>query len=179
MHVVHSLSIGGMERALLLMIQQADPRRLKHVLCTMRQPGPLARELPTDVPVEALEIHGRDRFASVRLDEVNYELGQRAAHNSFILCWAELGIQGFALFILLVTASIVQTWQCYRRAEYTDDPAWTRYMAYGLFLSLIVSLSTQMFTERLYTESRWWLLALPGCLKRVVMRSQNMVSVSR
>lgn len=111
-----------------------------------------------------------------RIHEVNYDLGQRAAHNSFILCWAELGIQGFVLFLLIISISIVQTWQCYSRAAQTDNPAWTRYMAYGIFLSLIISLSTQMFTERLYTESFWWLLALPGCLKRVVLRESARVA---
>lgn len=111
-----------------------------------------------------------------RIHEINYELGQRAAHNSFILCWAELGIQGFVLFVLIITTSLVQTWQCYRLAPETDNPAWTRYMAYGLFLSLIVSLSTQMFTERLYTESFWWLLALPGCLKRVALSEVTKVA---
>jgi len=104
------------------------------------------------------------------LAEKNRELGRRAAHNSFILCWTELGMQGMFLFLTILAASIVQTWQCYRRADRTDDPTWTRYMAYGLFVSLVVSVGTQMFTERLYTEAFWWVLALPGCLKRVVIR---------
>lgn len=104
------------------------------------------------------------------LAEFNPALGRRAAHNTLILCWAELGTHGFGLFLVLVGTSIVQAWQCYRRAPNTEDPVWTRYMAYGTFLAIVVSLGTQMFTERLYTEAFWWVLALPGCLKRVVLR---------
>lgn len=100
----------------------------------------------------------------------NPQLGRRAAHNTLVLCWAELGMQGITLFVILLGASFVQTWQCHQRAEQTHDPPWTRYMAYGLFISLITCMGTQMFTERLYTEAFWWILALPGCLKRVVIR---------
>jgi O-antigen ligase len=97
------------------------------------------------------------------------ELGRRAAHNTFVLCWTELGLQGLTLFLFIVGASIIQAWQCLRRADQTHDPTWTRNMAYGLMLSLAISIGTQMFTERLYTEAYWWVLALPGCLKRVVI----------
>lgn len=98
------------------------------------------------------------------------ELGRRAPHNSFLLCWAELGIQGIVLFTALLGTSLVQAWQCHRRAHQSTDPAWTRYMAYGLMVSLVISAGTQFFTDRFYTEAFWWLMALPGCLKRVVIR---------
>jgi len=100
----------------------------------------------------------------------NPNLGRRAAHNTFILCWTELGYQGFALFLTLWATAFLQAWYCYRRAEQTENPVWTRYMAYGLLVSMVVCASTQMFTERLYTEAFWWILALPGCLKRIVIR---------
>ncbi|MEE9294274.1 MAG: O-antigen ligase family protein [Phycisphaerae bacterium] len=101
---------------------------------------------------------------------VDNEFGRHAAHNTFVLCAAELGVQGTVLFVVLVLASIYQTRYCNRRAHLTSDPAWVRYMSYGLLLSIITSLGTQMFTERLYTEGFWWTLALPGCLQRVVLR---------
>jgi O-antigen ligase len=105
--------------------------------------------------------------------EMDRQLGRRAAHNTFLLCWAELGMQGGLLFLTLYLISITQTWQCLHRSGETDDPVWTRYMAYGLFVSLIICAATQMFTERLYTEAFWWILALPGCLKRVVIRESE------
>ncbi len=115
---------------------------------------------------------GIGNFAPV-LAEVNPALGRRAAHNTFILCWTELGTQGIVLFVFIVGAALVQTRQCYWRAESTFDPTWTRYVSFGLFISIIVCIGTQMFTERLYTEAFWWVLALPGCLKRVVIREAS------
>ncbi len=97
------------------------------------------------------------------------KVGMRAAHNTFILCITELGMHGFALFSVILLTSIYSTMYCHRRADRTTDPPWTRFMAYGLLLSLMISCGTQLFTERLYTESFWWILALPGCLKRVTL----------
>ncbi len=107
---------------------------------------------------------------------VNPTLGSRAAHNSFILCWAELGIQGLVLFLIIVIGAMVQSWQCKRWAMKTSDPKWVQYMSYGLILSLTVSITTQMFTERLYTEAFWWILAFPGCLKRVILGEMAMAN---
>lgn len=52
---------------MLSMVQRADSLRVKHILCTMREPGPLARELPNHVAMESFGIRGRDRLASIRL----------------------------------------------------------------------------------------------------------------
>jgi len=103
------------------------------------------------------------------LGKANPQLGRRAAHNTYILCWAELGTQGFVLLLILILIPLIQARQCYRNADVADDPVWVRYMSYGIITSTVISLGTQMFTERLYTESFWWILALPGCLKRVVI----------
>lgn len=110
-----------------------------------------------------------------QIGDINPVLRQRAAHNTFILCAAELGLPGLLIFVALLFTCVVQTWQCYRRAAWTAEPIWTRYMAYGLILSLAGSFGTQLFTERLYTEAFWWTLALPGCLKRVVARETERV----
>jgi O-antigen ligase len=104
------------------------------------------------------------------LAEMNPALGRRAAHNTFVLCTTELGIQGIVLFLALLCTSVYQIFYCYRRAERTTYAAFVRSTCYCLFLSLVVSVSTQMFTERLYTEAFWWILALPSCLQRCVIR---------
>ncbi len=103
------------------------------------------------------------------LMRVDPKVGRRAAHNTFILCITELGVQGFALFAVIVVTALYYALYCHRRADRTSDPPWTRFMAYGLVLSILISCGTQLFTERLYTESFWWILALPGCLRRVVL----------
>jgi hypothetical protein len=50
-------------------------------------------------------------------------------------------------------------------------------MAFGLMLSMLISLGAQFFTERLYTEAFWWILALPGCLQRVVIAEAKQRSI--
>ena len=112
------------------------------------------------------------------VQRVNPRLGRRAAHNTFVLCATELGVQGTVFFSLLVLTSIYQTRYCSRRAHLTSDPIWVRYMSYGLLVSIFTSLGTQMFTERLYTEAFWWTLALPGCLQRVVVREVSANAVA-
>jgi len=114
---------------------------------------------------------GIGNFSSM-MAVVNPTLGRRAAHNTFMLCWTELGLQGFIVFVALLITSFVQSFQCLWQARHTEDSAWTRYMAFGLIVSLIICIGTQCFTERLYTEAFWWILALPGCLKRVVIRER-------
>ncbi len=112
------------------------------------------------------------------LEQIFPTIGRRAAHNTLLLCVAELGFQGLCLFGVLVGTAIYQARQCYRRADQTSDPVWVRYMSYGLVLSIVMSFGAQMFTERLYTESLWWILALPGCLQRVVHREVATSTVS-
>lgn len=110
------------------------------------------------------------------LQETNPELGRRAAHNTIILCVAELGLQGIILFGIALTTSIVCSLSCLLRAGKSSDPKWYRYMAYGLLLSIAISFGTQLFTERLYTESFWWVLALPGCLRRIIVADSRKAS---
>ncbi len=104
------------------------------------------------------------------MQKTHPHIGRRAAHNTFVLCVTELGVQGLCLFLIIVAASFHSAWRCVRRADQTHDPAWTRFMGYGLILSMVTGFGAQMFTERLYTEAFWWILALPTCLHRVVVR---------
>lgn len=52
---------------MLSMIQRTDSKGVKHVICTMREPGPLAAKLPHHVAVDSLGIRGRNRLAALRL----------------------------------------------------------------------------------------------------------------
>ncbi|MCH7527840.1 MAG: O-antigen ligase family protein, partial [Planctomycetes bacterium] len=131
-----------------------------------------ARELIIQYPLGI----GIGNFTQV-IGTVDRELRLRAAHNTLVLCWTELGTQGIVVLVSMIFVSFLQVIYCFRRARFTDDPVWFRFMAYGLLLSMIVSLGAQMFTERLYTEAFWWILALPGCLQRVVIREVEQRSV--
>lgn len=107
------------------------------------------------------------------LQKTHPHIGRRAAHNTLVLCFAELGLQGICLFLVIIAMSIRAAWLAVRRADQTHDPAWTRFTGYGLILAIVIGLGAQMFTERLYTEAFWWILALPTCLHRVVVREMS------
>ncbi len=59
-----------MERALVEMIGRTDRSRVRHAVCTIREPGPLADALPEGTPLHAINAVGRDRFASMKLAAV-------------------------------------------------------------------------------------------------------------
>lgn len=45
MHVVESLGVGGLENCLVNLVQRSDPSRFEHIVCAVRQLGPMAERL--------------------------------------------------------------------------------------------------------------------------------------
>ncbi len=97
-----------------------------------------------------------------------FEEPGRVAHNSYLLCITELGIHGFAVFVLIICIVLLKLRRCFQLAIESEDPHTSRLLAYGCFLSVIIYLTSAAFTDRLYTESFWWVLALPVCLERAL-----------
>ncbi len=95
---------------------------------------------------------------------------QRASHNSLIVCFVELGVQGGALFLLMVGGSLLFLRRSSRLAHLSADPVQTKIIAYGFLVSFVTYFVTAMGTQRFYCESFWWVLVLPLCLYRTVMR---------
>ncbi len=124
-----------------------------------------AGEIMTEYPMGV----GIGNFAYT-MQKTHPHIGRRAAHNTFVLCFTELGLQGLVFLLVIVTSSFYCAWKSIQIADRTHDPTWTRFMGYGFILSMVIGLSAQMFTERLYTEAFWWILALPTCLHRVAIR---------
>ncbi|MCP4592611.1 MAG: O-antigen ligase family protein [bacterium] len=94
----------------------------------------------------------------------------RGTHNTFILCVAELGVHGAAVFLLLLLLSGFQLWQCRGLAALSRAPPQTIMVIYGISLSMFTYLASGLFTERFYVESFWWVLAMPTCLLRAIRR---------
>jgi hypothetical protein len=95
---------------------------------------------------------------------------KRSAHNTLIVCFTELGIHGGAIFILLALGSLEMLRRSARLAEATENPLETKLIAYGLLAAFVTYFVTGLGTERFYCESFWWVLALPLCLHRLVVR---------
>ncbi len=95
---------------------------------------------------------------------------KRDTHNSLVQCFVELGVQGGCIFLLLIAGSAWLAFRSSQLAHRTPYYLETKIMAYGLFVSVVTYFVTALGTQRLYTESFWWIMALPLCLHRSVMR---------
>jgi O-antigen ligase len=92
----------------------------------------------------------------------------RSAHNSVIVVFVELGIPGGMIFLALVAGALHYLRGVARLADQTSDPLTTRYMAYGLLISLVTYFVASLGTQRFDCESYWWVLILPLSLFRLV-----------
>lgn len=112
---------------------------------------------------------GPGNFPTV-IGQYNPRYKQRSAHNTIVVCFVELGVQGGMLFLCMIGGSFWFLWHAARYADRTKDPLETRVMAYGTLVALVTYLVAGLGTERFYCESFWWVLTLPLCLHRVVLR---------
>lgn len=100
-----------------------------------------------------------------RYDET---LRYRSPHNTVIMAFCELGILGGIVFLLVCAESIRLLIRCSRLAHLSEDPVQTKFIVYGLLISLVSYFASGLGTERFSCESFWWVLAFPVCLHRLV-----------
>lgn len=112
---------------------------------------------------------GPGNFTSM-IGQYNPRYHKRSTHNTLVVCFTEFGVAGGILFSMLVFGALRYLVLCKRLADRSQDPAETRMMVYGLLVALVTYFVTGLGTERFYCESFWWVLALPLCLYRVVLR---------
>jgi hypothetical protein len=92
----------------------------------------------------------------------------RSPHNTFILCFVELGLPGGMVYVLMTIGGLVKLRRCARLAHLTQAPLETRLLIYGSLVSFVTYYVASLGTERLYCESFWWVLAMPQWLERMV-----------
>ncbi|HRX87556.1 MAG TPA: O-antigen ligase family protein, partial [Phycisphaerae bacterium] len=97
-----------------------------------------------------------------------FDMPRRVTHNTYLLCASELGFHGFLVFAAILTLSLRKIHRCVKRARDSDDPREMKLLAYGCLLSLVMYMAASAFTDRLYTESFWWVIALPALLERAL-----------
>ncbi len=98
----------------------------------------------------------------------NWDYYKRSSHNTLIVCFTELGIQGGIIFLLMVLGALHYVRRCKRLADQTEHPLETKLFAYAFLVSLVTYFVAGMGTERFYCESFWWVMVLPLCLFRLV-----------
>ncbi|MFQ5493800.1 MAG: O-antigen ligase family protein [Phycisphaerae bacterium] len=92
---------------------------------------------------------------------------RRSSHNTLLVCFTELGIQGGMVFLLMAVGSLYYLRRTVQMAADTDDPLETKLLVYGSLVSFITYFVTGLGTERFYCESFWWVFILPLCLYRM------------
>jgi O-antigen ligase len=93
----------------------------------------------------------------------------RDAHNTFVRCFAELGIPGFLLFLGLIGNAVVTSKRTIKKA-YALPPQYRVQVlmpSFGVVVGLCMMLGCGVTVTLLYTEALWWLLILPVCVARV------------
>ncbi|UCC30334.1 MAG: O-antigen ligase family protein [Phycisphaerales bacterium] len=95
---------------------------------------------------------------------------KRSSHNTLLVCFTEFGIHGGIVFLLMVAGSLRFLFLSTRLADGTNHPTQTKLLAYGFLVAFVTYFVTGLGTERFYCESYWWILVLPLCLYRVVVR---------
>lgn len=107
-------------------------------------------------------------------DSIYFYLSQqwkKDAHNTYVLCYSELGLQGIIVYGLLIFSAIRLLRRVRKEAQ--DLPPEPRkallYMSYSVMVSLSAFLFSGLTMSRLYSEGPTWVLvALPVCLWRAL-----------
>ena len=97
------------------------------------------------------------------------DYASRDAHNSFVICAAEIGIMGFLTFVATLVAAWITLSRLARRIPRTlVDHDQLELLVFANRLALIVYVISGFFVNRFYAEGFWWFLVLPVCLQRAM-----------
>lgn len=105
---------------------------------------------------------------------VNYCAGDkllagRDAHNSYVLCLAEMGLPGIVTYLATLGLSWATMSQLNRKVRRKlADPLFFQLLIFANRLALLVYMISGLFISRLYTEGIWWFIAMPVCIRRAV-----------
>jgi len=90
------------------------------------------------------------------------------AHNTYVKCAAELGVQGLLVYGFIIIAALRQLWHVRKRAALLPQPLEEDFLHYsfGLMVALATILTCGLTITMIYTEIVWVLLLLPVCLSR-------------
>jgi len=105
----------------------------------------------------------------------------RDAHNTYVRCAAELGLQGIALLLALIVNAVLMLKQIRRKVAELPDKYRTGFQLAlsGAAASLAVFIVAGLTGTMLYFEVFWWWLLLPVCLKRCLDNLSTDIAVAK
>ncbi len=107
----------------------------------------------------------------------NENIGGRDAHNTFIRCYGELGIQGLFFFILIIFLFFKKLRHIQILARGTPLELKIELAILSISLAIVIYLVGGLTHTRLYTEELWWFLAMPICLEKAVTNDMTVRKV--
>lgn len=100
----------------------------------------------------------------------NENFAGKDAHNTYLRCGTELGLQGIALFGLIILNTFRQLRRDMKRAVKLQSAPHDSLVlfSYSLAISLVILLGCCLTGSLLYVEFTWWFICLPICLTRII-----------
>ena len=101
------------------------------------------------------------------------------AHNTYVRCGTELGVQGATVLVLLIGNAFVVLRNVRRRAVNLPEPVASdlNILSFGMTIALAVLLTCGLTSSVTYLDFFWWVLALPVCLQRVLANAEEDLAV--
>jgi len=101
----------------------------------------------------------------------NENLAGKDAHNTYLRCGTELGLQGLILYGFILFHVFWQLRRDFKRIRNLPAgpvPDTLVLLSFSLTISLVILLACCLTVSLLYVEFTWWLMCLPICLTRVI-----------
>ena len=95
-------------------------------------------------------------------------------HNTFVLCYSEIGIIGISFFLIIIIEAFRQLKRIRKMAKKTPKEQEITLQAISISAALLIYLlGNMMFHSYLYHEIIWILFALPICLENATRKLLN------
>lgn len=97
----------------------------------------------------------------------------RDAHNLFIRCAAELGLQSLLLLVVIIVSgwfTLMSAWRVCRGTRHENE---IRYYCYATLVCQLSYIAASMFMSTLFVEEFWWFMIFPVCLIRCAENARD------
>jgi len=117
---------------------------------------------------------GQDNFKKY-VGQYNPAIPGRDTHNTFLRGLAELGIQGLAIYLIMIANAFRILKRLKNKIRGLNNETDYKWHIYALSVSLVIFLSSGMFITHTYIEELYWLLMFPVLLERAVENEQEKI----
>ena len=100
--------------------------------------------------------------------QYNPDIPGKDTHNTFFRCLTELGVQGLAIYLIMIANAFRILKRVKNKAIGLSNEIDYKWHNYALSVSLVIFLTSGMFITHTYIEELYWLLMFPVLLERAV-----------